>query len=251
VPRRSPRRSPRTAEHVRCPATLGPPAGGLSFGLIHPRTGPFTNDRVPPLRAGQERWRTVVNSAAKYSKACEGASLPWVQIPPPPLLTCKNTSPGSRPAGVPCSPGLIWWAQFWATCGSAARLSRGCCAWSPRPGTGLNAGERGYARPRSVRRAVQGRPGPSATSRIPANSQTASHSDPEVLENAFRAAAMNAASGRLAGCARRTRMVDLCRLPAVVRAGAEMTWPRLRALGLGQFDGYVGGLAEGVVHSAV
>jgi hypothetical protein len=36
-----------------------------------------------------------VNGGAQYSKACEGASLPWVQIPPPPLLTCKNTGLGS------------------------------------------------------------------------------------------------------------------------------------------------------------
>src|SRR5579863_5812484 len=33
----------------------------------------------------------VVNGGAQYSKACEGASLPWVQIPPPPPLTCAAT----------------------------------------------------------------------------------------------------------------------------------------------------------------
>src|SRR5262249_40744568 len=36
---------------------------------------------------------TVVNGGAQYSKACEGASLPWVQIPPPPPLTCDDASP--------------------------------------------------------------------------------------------------------------------------------------------------------------
>ena len=39
------------------------------------------------LRAGHGRWRPVVNGGAQSSKACEGATLPWVQIPPPPPLT--------------------------------------------------------------------------------------------------------------------------------------------------------------------
>ena len=34
-----------------------------------------------------------MNGGAQYSKACEGASLPWVQIPPPPPLTCDDASP--------------------------------------------------------------------------------------------------------------------------------------------------------------
>ena len=75
------------------------PGSGLSFGLIHSRPQTFTGDRGHPVRAGHEHRRTVVNGGAQYSKACEGASLPWVQIPPPPLLTCKNTDPGSRQAG--------------------------------------------------------------------------------------------------------------------------------------------------------
>ena len=73
-----------------------PPLRGpwLSLWLIHSRPGPFTDGRGPPVRAGHERWRTVVNGGAQDSKACEGASLPWVQIPPPPPLTCANTDPG-------------------------------------------------------------------------------------------------------------------------------------------------------------
>ena len=65
-----------------------PPLRGpwLSLWLIHSRPGPFTDGRGPPVRAGHERWRTVVNAGAQHSKACEGASLPWVQIPPPPPL---------------------------------------------------------------------------------------------------------------------------------------------------------------------
>ena len=41
----------------------------------------------------------MVNAGAQYSKACEGASLPWVQIPPPPPLTCNDASPLCLPGG--------------------------------------------------------------------------------------------------------------------------------------------------------
>ena len=47
----------------------------------------------PLVRAGQGRSWTVVNSDAQYSKACEGATLPWVQIPPPPPLTRHDAGP--------------------------------------------------------------------------------------------------------------------------------------------------------------
>jgi hypothetical protein len=43
---------------------------GLSFDLIHPRPGPFTGDRGPPVRAGQGRWRPVVDGGAQSSKTC-------------------------------------------------------------------------------------------------------------------------------------------------------------------------------------
>ena len=92
---------------VRGPVGRGP---GLSFGLIHPCPGPFTGVRGSLVRAGQGRSWTVVNTGAQYSKACEGATLPWVQIPPPPPLNCKNTDLGSRPAGASCSRGLIYWS---------------------------------------------------------------------------------------------------------------------------------------------
>ena len=63
---------------------IGPaaPRALAQFWLIHPRPGPFTGGRAPPVPAGHERWRTEVNGGAQYSKACEGASLPWVQIRP-------------------------------------------------------------------------------------------------------------------------------------------------------------------------
>ena len=148
----------------------------LSLWLIHYRSRRFTGDRGPAVRTGHERWRTVRNAQAQYSKACEGASLPWVQIPPPPPLTCTNTGPDGRRAHASCRSGLIYWSQLRATCGPPAGISSGCCAWSPRRRTGLNAGERRCARPRGVRPAVQGWPGRSATGRRPANSPTA-HND--------------------------------------------------------------------------
>jgi hypothetical protein len=61
-------------------ARWAPSGSGLSFGLIHLRPGPFAGDRGHPVRAGHEHRRTVVNGGARYLKACEGASLPWVQI---------------------------------------------------------------------------------------------------------------------------------------------------------------------------
>ena len=113
------------------------------------------------------RWRTPVNGGAQYSKACEGASLPWVQIPPPPPLTCTNSRPGGD-RRVPHAPrGLIYWSQFRVAEGHTVGISYGCCAWSQRPRTDLNAGERRYARRRGVRRTVQGWPGRSATGRRP------------------------------------------------------------------------------------
>jgi len=59
------------------------------------------------------RWRTPVNGGAQYSKACEGASLPWVQIPPPPPLTCDDASSlcllggGGHPSGLSFGPQLV------------------------------------------------------------------------------------------------------------------------------------------------
>ena len=128
----------------------------LSLWLIHYRSRRFTGDRGPAVRTGHERWRTVRNAQAQYSKACEGASLPWVQIPPPPPLTCTNTGPGRRRAHASCRSGLIYWSQLRATCGPPAGISSGCCAWSPRRRTGLNAGECRCARPRSVHHTIQG-----------------------------------------------------------------------------------------------
>jgi hypothetical protein len=68
-------------------------ASGLSFGLIHPRPGPFTSGHGLRVRPGQEHSWPVMNGGAQSSKACEGATPPWVQIPPPPPLTWDDLKP--------------------------------------------------------------------------------------------------------------------------------------------------------------
>jgi hypothetical protein len=62
------------------PAPARGPKAVAQF-VSHPRSGQFTGGRGPYVRAGRGRWRPVVNRGAQYSKACEGASLPWVQNP--------------------------------------------------------------------------------------------------------------------------------------------------------------------------
>ena len=103
-----PERATRRAPPRQRASGLTPTGRWLSLWLIHCRSRRFTGVRGPAVRAGHEHWRTVVNAKAQYSKACEGANLPWVQIPPPPPpppppLTCKNTGPSGRQAGVSCS----------------------------------------------------------------------------------------------------------------------------------------------------
>jgi hypothetical protein len=63
---------------------------GLSFSLIHLR--PALSATVPEVgwRARGGRCEPLVDGAAQYSKACEGATLPWVQIPPPPPRTFSD-----------------------------------------------------------------------------------------------------------------------------------------------------------------
>src|SRR5215813_10670399 len=101
---------------VRGPVGGGPrhqALGSVLVSLIHPRPGPFTSVRGPLVRADQGRLWTVVNGGAQYSKACEGASLPWVQIPPPPPLTCDDASPpcllggGGQRGGLSFGPQMV------------------------------------------------------------------------------------------------------------------------------------------------
>jgi hypothetical protein len=95
-------------------------APGLSFGLIHPRPPPFTGGHRDRVRAVGGRWRTPVNGGAQYSKACEGASLPWVQIPPPPPLTWDDTGVLAQASGCSRCVCLI----FWPHCRPSRQSSR-------------------------------------------------------------------------------------------------------------------------------
>jgi hypothetical protein len=42
------------------------------------------------ISAGHGCLRLLLNAGAQSSKACDGATHPWVQIPPPPPLACDN-----------------------------------------------------------------------------------------------------------------------------------------------------------------
>ena len=81
----------------------------LSFRLIHSCSQQFTGGRRPGIHAA----RDVADGSAESSKACEGASLPWVQIPPPSPLTCDDASPpcllrgGGHPAGLSFGPQMV------------------------------------------------------------------------------------------------------------------------------------------------
>ena len=48
---------------------------GLNFGLIHPRSGPFTGGRADGVCAVRGRWRTPVNAGQHCWKACWGQPL--------------------------------------------------------------------------------------------------------------------------------------------------------------------------------
>jgi hypothetical protein len=154
----------------RGPVSGGPGTGPWAQFWSHsPPSGGVRRRPRPPVRTGHGRWRPVVNGGAQYSKACEGATPPWVQIPPPPPLTCKNTALGSRQAGASCSAGLICWSQVRAACGPPAGPAAGVVPGHGMPRTTVDDPEQKHARRRSVRPAVHGWPGPSATGRIPAN----------------------------------------------------------------------------------
>jgi hypothetical protein len=51
------------------------PEPGLSFGLIHPRPGPFTGGHPDRVCAVRGRWRTPVNAMQHCWKACWGQPL--------------------------------------------------------------------------------------------------------------------------------------------------------------------------------
>src|SRR5271165_6552481 len=102
---RSPRRSPHTVPPEPAPEAVSPDPC-LSFCLIRGRTAAFTGGRVRPVDAGHAPCRPLANTRAQSSKACEGATLPWVQIPPPPLRVTDRTA-GVAPTELHRWPFLI------------------------------------------------------------------------------------------------------------------------------------------------
>jgi hypothetical protein len=130
----------RRASRVRAPGTeTTSSAAWHGRGLVTPQTArctdglpvsspvSFANVRrcssvsAAAASALDGRLRMLLNGRSQASKACVGSRPPWVRIPPPPPLTCKNTDPSGRKAGESFSPGLIWRSQLRATCGSVRR----------------------------------------------------------------------------------------------------------------------------------
>src|SRR5580700_6957799 len=61
--------------------------------VAHSRLSAAVHGRTRPVVwPGRGRSRPMTDCKAQFLKACEGASLPWVQIPPPPPLTCDDAS---------------------------------------------------------------------------------------------------------------------------------------------------------------
>ena len=86
---------------------------GLSFGLIHPRTGPFTGGYPDRVRAARGRWRTPVNAGQHCWKACWGQPLRSSNLLSSAILTCGKllvTRPVADREGPLGGP----WAQIWA-----------------------------------------------------------------------------------------------------------------------------------------
>src|SRR5215470_11802 len=67
------------------------PEPGLSFGLIHPHPGPFTDVHADRVRAARGRWRTPVNAMQHCWKACWGQPLRSSNLLSSATLTCDDT----------------------------------------------------------------------------------------------------------------------------------------------------------------
>jgi hypothetical protein len=68
------------------------PAVGLNSGLIRSGSGPCSGVRPVggPMRS--RAWQTLVDPPTETSKACNGVTRSWVQIPPPPLTVVRGRS---------------------------------------------------------------------------------------------------------------------------------------------------------------
>ena len=71
------------------------PEPGLSFGLIHPRSEPFTGGHPDRVRVVRGRWRTLVNAVQHCWKACWGQPLRSSNLLSSATLTCGDAL-GSR-----------------------------------------------------------------------------------------------------------------------------------------------------------
>jgi hypothetical protein len=132
---------------IRQASGLAPGRGlWLSLCLIHCRSRRFTGGHRPAVHAGQEHRRTLMNAQAQYSKACEGATLPWVQIPPPPLLTCDDESPPCLLRGDGHRGGLSFGPQM-VSVDRAEIPAAGCIGPELRPCTAADAMR---SRPRQI-----------------------------------------------------------------------------------------------------
>ena len=95
----------------------------LSFCLIHPRPGPFTDVHPDRVCAVRGRWRTPVNAGQHCWKACWGQPLASSNLASSATLTCKNPGLGRQQAGAPCSGGLICRSHLRALGGATAGIS--------------------------------------------------------------------------------------------------------------------------------
>ena len=111
-PRRGNHRDSRPRRQLPADPSSAPASPWSQFWSHSPQSAAVHRRPRPLVRAGHGRWRTVVNGGAQYSKACEGATPPWVQIPPPPPLTCKNTGSWQPPGRCLSTPWLIYLAQL-------------------------------------------------------------------------------------------------------------------------------------------
>jgi len=220
---RKPRRSRKIAGKAPQAALTRPDKRG---GLPRPdRRGPAARQsttppdqhRRPPAHPPRPAGETACPPSAEttstnITRPLDRAASIGNQIPPPPPLTCKNTGIGSRRAGASCALvsfiGLSYELHTVPPPGSAAGVVAG-----QDTRTTLDDPEHKHARRPSVRPAVHGWPGPSATGRIPANLRTASHG---VIEEFWRNARTSAEVLGVVvrsweSIAGRARTADLCR----------------------------------------
>jgi hypothetical protein len=135
----------RPGAHRHKPASHGTPSrrqqSGLSFGLIHCRTGPFADVRPDGVYAVRGRWRTPVNAGQHCWKACWGQPLAGSNPASSATLTCGNAGHDDRQAGA--TERRL--SHFWLSLGSISSFRRWragtsgrCCAWSQAFPVGVN-----------------------------------------------------------------------------------------------------------------